>query len=367
MDKDEKTIKPETHGKPERPPRDYRNIYKWPCNLIESVSRCILNFINHTRSGQLAEKLGKLSVLAAIIIFAFGKGNEAWNASSVAEVRYREEMRNNLQALSSSADKLPLTRQWAFTLLKNFLDSSANPIGESKESKRFYEDAKRSGFSRLDLSDLYLVDEVLDARNLQRAILSQTNLTGANLSNADLSNAVLEKAILIGSCLTKAKLGEVTLAGASLQGADLSGADLTSAIFVLSVTRPDTSFDWLAAQLDAKTKLTGAILKSAKLSHVKFDGVDLSGADLRDTKLTGRAASDSGSYPRLNPTSFKNANLTDAQLQNVDFSQVDLTGAILRNADLTGANLINAIGVTKKQYESAITDSSTKEPREFVP
>ena len=72
-----------------------------------------------------------------------------------------------------------------------------------------------------------------------------------------------------------------------------------------------------------------------------LEGTDLSYLDLRGVNLAG-------------------ANLRGANLSFCDLRGVPLAGADLTGANLKAANLRRALGLTKKQMESAITDRSTK-------
>ncbi len=138
----------------------------------------------------------------------------------------------------------------------------------------------------------------------QRLDLRRTNLSGANLMKANLARANLVFARLFGADLSEANLSGGNLSGGNLSEADLSGANLS-----------------------------GADLPGANLSKVNLSGANLSGARL--------------SYPGLRP-----ANLSEAIL----------SGADLTRADLRGANLRDAVGLTREQIESAITDETTVLP-----
>nr|VFJ48232.1 MAG: Pentapeptide repeat-containing protein [Candidatus Kentron sp. DK] len=106
------------------------------------------------------------------------------------------------------------------------------------------------------------------------------------------------------------------LAGLDLQGIDLSGAALREA------------------------KLSGAELRGADLSGARLWGANLSGAWLWGANLSGaelRGANLSGAgleWANLSEAWLEGANLSGARL-----SRADLSGAVLGGADLSGAEL----------------------------
>jgi uncharacterized protein YjbI with pentapeptide repeats len=120
----------------------------------------------------------------------------------------------------------------------------------------------------------------------------------------------------------------------------------------------------------------------AKLAYVKadrscFDYAELADVDLRESSL------DKASFRGAN---LRNANFRKAKLTRCDFvgeeARTDVWGwnkpesrfgwnapskdADLRGADLRGADLTLA-RITKKQFDSAVTDDSTKPPGTFYP
>lgn len=113
------------------------------------------------------------------------------------------------------------------------------------------------------------------------------------------------------------------------EGIDMSGADLREASL-------------------ARRNLSGMSLKGANL-----DAADLEGANLTEANLTGASLVDadlSGAF--LEDTNLSDANLLGANLRDAEMGGVSLTGANLphatltdanlRDADLTGANLTEA-------------------------
>ncbi len=136
--------------------------------------------------------------------------------------------------------------------------------------------------------------------NLFEAVLEKRDLSGFDLRGANLSRANLQKAYLSKANLREATLKGADLSGAILQGAILSGADLS----------------WAKG------------LREADLRQVDFEG----------------------------------ANLTETNLQEADLSGAILRGTVFYQADLRGTNLEAAVGLTREQVESAMTDHTTRLP-----
>jgi len=152
---------------------------------------------------------------------------------------------------------------------------------------------------------------------LNGAILAGARLDGARLAGAILDGAILARARLDGARLDGAILDGASLAGASLAGASLAGASLAGAI------------------------LADAILAGARLDGAILDGAILDGASLAGARLAG------------------------ARLAGAILDGASLDGAILYGARLYGADLRNAIGLTRKQVESAWIDERTQLPGEL--
>ncbi len=90
------------------------------------------------------------------------------------------------------------------------------------------------------------------------------------------------------------------------------------------------------------------------MSGANFSGATLTKAEFQPAPP---AEDESGPSPstRLAHAVLAGANLTGA----------NLTGADLSGADLRGADLTGAIGLTRQQVATTITDSRTRWPAEF--
>ena len=247
-------------------------------------------------------------------------------------------------------------------------------------------DLTGANLTKADLTGANLTKADLTGANLTKANLTTADLTGANLTTADLTTADLTTADLTTADLTGANLTGANLTGANLTGADLTGADLTGADLTGAdlTTANLTTANLTTANLNGAknlkdvtswqlTNLSQANFSSfdeKKLKGSKFEGafyingqppslpgtlkpeeleiqsienikdlqgVNLSGADLRDTNLS-------------------KANLSDADLRDTNLSKANLSGADLRKTDLAGAILKGA------KYSKA-----TKFPKGFKP
>lgn len=121
-----------------------------------------------------------------------------------------------------------------------------------------------------------------------------------------------------------------------LRETDLAGARLGHAKFRSVIL---TKCCLRGADLD-KADLNGALMGEACLSNASLGGADLMGADLNGAILTGAG--------------LEGAHLNGALMEGAVFND-----AILHRADLSGANLLNAVGLTQAQVDTAITDDRT--------
>ena len=139
------------------------------------------------------------------------------------------------------------------------------------------------------------------------------------------------------------------LAGKNLSGYNLSGMDLTGASL-------------------RGTVMVAANLKDAKLSQADatkavFDYAQLSGTDLRTTKLDGIRANHVTGWSILLPSNWKNFNgllagpkvdLSNMWLKGAKISSVDLSGANLTNTRLDGANL-KAVNLSNTKFTPSVS------------
>ena len=96
-------------------------------------------------------------------------------------------------------------------------------------------------------------------------------LRGANLKDAVLDEIVLGESEIRGAYFNKASIKDANLKGAILVGCDFTQADLSNSL----VKDVDLSY----------SDLTKAKLKNMDLTSVNFEGVTLTGADLRGSKI----------------------------------------------------------------------------------
>ena len=79
-------------------------------------------------------------------------------------------------------------------------------------------------------------------------------------------------------------------------------------------------------------------IENALKAEVSLSGANFSAADLRRVNLSG------------------------GDFSGADFRGANLNGANLSGTNLSGANLRHAVGLTKEQIESAVTDEKTQLP-----
>lgn len=146
--------------------------------------------------------------------------------------------------------------------------------------------------------------------------LENTDLRFGDLRGANLKKARLQKAILKGARLRNANLEEARLRGAKLKKASLPEASLEKADL-------------------CKAKLKKANLRGARLRATNLKGADLQGADLQGANL-------------------EEANLRKAKLERAELQEANLEGVDLRDTDLREVH-----GLTQKQLDQAIGDTTT--------
>lgn len=104
--------------------------------------------------------------------------------------------------------------------------------------------------------------------------------------------------------------------------------------------------------------LSGAELKGIAFTGLDFEGASLGGADLENADFTGAD---------FEAADLARADLKGAVLTGASFEAADLSGASLSGADFTGADLSAAIGLTERQLAKACIDETTRLPNAFAP
>jgi hypothetical protein len=122
------------------------------------------------------------------------------------------------------------------------------------------------------------------------------------------------------------------------------------------------SVDLRRAQL-TEVYLDGARLSGANLNSANFREADLSGADLSEADLS-RAnlwkVHLEGAF--LLGAHVEEAFLIKASLSKANLSKANLNGANFREANLKGADLRETVGLTQRQIDAALGDSTTVLP-----
>jgi uncharacterized protein YjbI with pentapeptide repeats len=228
---------------------------------------------------KIAEYLAKLSVFAAILLFAYGRIKEARQVEIDAQTQKREAIRNSFNALrAENRDPSPQIRQLAFVTLYEFFKD------DSPDESIFRTVTAPFEYTRLDLSNLVLRNNFdLSGAILEHAVMQETDLTGAKLNGARLNDAVL--------------------AGTILRNAELAGAKMPDAVF--RTRKRGATNEWVAVLAD----LHHADLRRADLSRADLRGADLSQADLTGAVLDQAKLSPITGNPRVRPAivSFRQA------------------------------------------------------------
>ncbi len=181
----------------------------------------------------------------------------------------------------------------------------------------------------------------LDRSDLHRADFTGSDLSGASLISANLSSARF-------NCLQNAEdatdlsaVGPCTkLLGARLKDADLSHADLTATRLQAADLR---EVNLRNAKL-FRAQMQGASLGLADLRGADLALADFRGADLSWANLDGVSAGSARFQgARLKGARLLAANLDHANLQGADLSDALLSGSQMRNARLIGTDLTRAI------------------------
>lgn len=185
------------------------------------------------------------------------------------------------------------------------------------------------------------------AMTFDGATIEDSSFQGARLNNASMvnvraTNVDFREANLEGARFENCSLAGSDFAGARIQGADFSqSADAREVLseWAQSVVTMQQKMDeddlveairrheqWLESDGKAGERL---VLRAVDLSHMRLDGRDLSGSDLR--------------MSRLDFVSLKNARLIAADLRGCSFSSADLSNADLRAAQIESDALIRAV------------------------
>ena len=178
----------------------------------------------------------------------------------------------------------------------------------------------------------YLVGADLSGAHARGLNLDGANLRGARLDGADLRRASLRVARLQGASAVGVRLDHADLTGLrASEGARLADASLRE------VSGPDSL--WMDSDLTA-ADLSYARLPGADFTRAVLEGAELYAADLRQAQLRKARLQDAG----MSEMNLFRANLERADLSGADLSRSNLYGAELLNArtegtETEGANL----------------------------
>lgn len=185
------------------------------------------------------------------------------------------------------------------------------------------------------------------AMTFDGATIEDSSFQGARLSNASMVNVCAKNVDFREANLEGARFDNCTLAGSNFSGAKLHGAD-----FSQSAGASEVLSEWAQSVVTMKQKMShddliGAVvqheewlrsdgrtgvrlvLRATDMTHVRLDGRDLSGSDLRES--------------RLDFASLKNTRLIAADLRGCSFTRADLSNADLRGAEIESDALVRAV------------------------
>ena len=219
------------------------------------------------------------------------------------------------------------------------------------------------GFSRHLPDDLPPAGTIPADRDFRGQMLTQVRhieapLRGAIFAGTHLLQATFEKAELRGADFRGADFLQTTLAGADLEGARFDGARFSQS-YLVSV---DTSA--VSGRTQVRNGITEPVpppplparnagrasFRGTRFDGMNFDAMDLSGGDFRGASFDGG--------------NFRDADLRRADLRDTRHRLNDFRGAKLDGADLRGADLTSARNLTPAQLATAVTDDTTRLPRQ---
>jgi uncharacterized protein YjbI with pentapeptide repeats len=219
--------------------------------------------------------------------------------------------------------------------------------------------------------------------NLRSSILRGTYLKFADLQGADLSYANLEESQISDAAFAGANLyyailrkskgggeGEGTFSNANLELADLEEVSLNE-------------FRFLKAKMHG-AKLVGSYLKWCMFNGADLSAVNLSNSRIIGSTFTSaimKIANLKGAILRTEIeehrygsdtiliNTFKDANLTGADLSETDMDGVDLTGAILKEANFLGSKnlVLDQLAKAKTLYGAKLDGEIEAQIREKFP
>lgn len=129
-----------------------------------------------------------------------------------------------------------------------------------------------------------------------------------------------------------------------------SGIDLSATNLAGLLLYPKAN---LGAASLSFSNLEGASLSECQLIAIWLVGARLVRAQLENARLN---------LANLNAANFEKANLRGADLRRASLRHTNLRGADLTGAQLRGVDLRTAVGLTKAQLATAVTDHATKLP-----
>ena len=252
-------------------------------------------------------------------------------AAAQEKTRILEQLRSQSNDFALEALRLARVKGWTDDGAMITIDVSSANLAHADLSKVY--------LSQADLSNANFAGANFYCAKLNGIWATSADFTEANFWNADLTRgkfwrAKFVRAQLRGATLIRAHAREADFTNALLYEADLSDAELFTAVF----RNANLSFAILRRVAFEQDSVAGANFYRARLDGAFLRGLDLRGAEMRETSLIGADLA----AARLQGCKLEGADATGASFDRADLRNANCNGVIFRNADLCDANFAGA-------------------------
>jgi uncharacterized protein YjbI with pentapeptide repeats len=189
-------------------------------------------------------------------------------------------------------------------------------------------------FSGLDFNEALFNDSSLNFCNFEKSSLNNSSFISASAIETRYNNTIITGTRFHGTHLEQAYFGR-----AKINEASFTSSKMAHAKFLEAEIR-ESKFGWadlIEAQFD-KSKIKNVDFMRARLAGASFDGTTIAGGTARRCNLEG-------------------ASFVEATIQGMN-----LDAAVFTDSRLDEANLSEAIGISKNQFDSAWGNSHTVLP-----
>jgi uncharacterized protein YjbI with pentapeptide repeats len=221
-------------------------------------------------------------------------------------------------------------------------ESRQKPLGEVQAALTVLGRRPRSEHGtdqQLDLSGLFMDGYDFSRGRFRRLVAIRTSFVRANLEGADFSDGDLRGSQFVQVRARWLDVGHANVNFSVWTQADMTGLRGTRVQFKKCTLR--------------QANLVFADLRGAWIDRSDFSGANLSRANLTDAR---------GLYVILNGADLSDAVLSEADLRSADLRSAVLLRSAINKTKLRKANLSTAVGLSKEQYEAALSDHTTAAP-----